>query len=443
MTSLHPDRFNHNKLNIRKFFQATNPDRALFADNSKEDCKYYIDFSSVRGGQVIEDLKKTIAFFSPDEPTCQLFAGHIGCGKSTELQRLKVELQHEGFHVVYFNSHKDLEMSDVDVSDIMLAITHRVIESLENVGIKLEPNYFKRLFADMKNIFMTPVDIEVKLSFLIAEISTKTQASPDERNKLRNFLEPQIGKIIEEINSEILKPGIEKLKRKGKKGLVVIVDSLEKMDNVAKPWKRPQHEYLFIDRGMQLSSLDCHLVYTMPLSLRFSNEYGNLTNRFPDPKVLPMVRVKSRDEEVCKEGLEKLRNMILARAFPDLTDEERLSKVIEVFDCLQTLDYLCHASGGHIRNLLRLLNTCIKKEMQFPITRQSLDSVIIEYRSERILAINPYEWTLLSQVVENKKITRDDGYQALIRSMFVYEYRDNAGPWFDINPILSDATELD
>jgi hypothetical protein len=68
---------------------------------------------------------------------------------------------------------------------------------------------------------------------------------------------------------------------------------------------------------------------------------------------------------------------------------------------------------------------------------------MIEYRSERILAINHREWTLLRQVVNNKKVTGDDGYQALIRSMFVHEYRDSAGPWFDINPILSEARELD
>ena len=442
MTNYYPGMYNHNKLDIRKFFQATNPDRALFADNNKEDSNYYIDFSSVRGGQVIEDLKKTISFFSPNQPTCQLFTGHIGCGKSTELQKLKVELQQEGFHVVYFDSHKDLEMSDLDVSDIMLAIIHRVSESLENAGIKLEPNYFKSLFADIKNTFLTPINLELKLSFLIAEITTQTRASPNLRTKLRDVLEPKISKILEEINAQILKPGIKELKRKQKKGLVVIVDSFEKIDNVPKRWDRAQHEYLFIDRGMQLSSLACHLVYTMPLSLRFSNEYGLLTQRFQDPKVLPMVRVKTRDGEDCQEGLEKLRNMVLARAFPELNNEQRFGKVTEVFDSPETLDYLCRASGGHIRNLMRLLNTSIQKEMRFPITRYSLESVIIDFRSERILAIDQHEWNLLRQVKQNKKITGDDGYQALIRSMFVYEYRDSAGHWFDINPILSGAKEL-
>jgi len=50
------------------------------------------------------------------------FTGHIGCGKSTELLRLKTELEQQGFHVVYFESSQDLDMADVDISDILLAI---------------------------------------------------------------------------------------------------------------------------------------------------------------------------------------------------------------------------------------------------------------------------------------------------------------------------------
>lgn len=84
--------------------------------------KYYIDFSSVRGGNTIKELGRTIARLSPDKPTCQLFTGHIGCGKSTELQRLKAVLEQQGFHGVYFESSQVLEMADVDVTDILLAL---------------------------------------------------------------------------------------------------------------------------------------------------------------------------------------------------------------------------------------------------------------------------------------------------------------------------------
>lgn len=38
-------------VNVKAFFQATNPGKALFTDNQEIEEKYYIDFSSVRGGE--------------------------------------------------------------------------------------------------------------------------------------------------------------------------------------------------------------------------------------------------------------------------------------------------------------------------------------------------------------------------------------------------------
>lgn len=63
----------------------------------------------MRGENIITTLRDQITFFQPDEPTCNLFTGHIGCGKSTELLRLQVELEKADFHVVYFESSEDLE----------------------------------------------------------------------------------------------------------------------------------------------------------------------------------------------------------------------------------------------------------------------------------------------------------------------------------------------
>jgi len=57
---------------LRHFYRATDPGKPLFAQDP-EDQKLYIDFSEVRGGQIIEELKDNITFFSPDSPTCSLF----------------------------------------------------------------------------------------------------------------------------------------------------------------------------------------------------------------------------------------------------------------------------------------------------------------------------------------------------------------------------------
>ncbi|HEY9596736.1 MAG TPA: P-loop NTPase fold protein, partial [Cyanophyceae cyanobacterium] len=277
------------KLEVGKFYQACNPSKTLDLGKTS-DRQYYIDFSSVRGGEIIEELGRTITLFSPDEPTCQLFTGHLGCGKSTELLRLKAQLEEQGFHVVYFESSQDLDLADVDISDILLAIARQVSTSLEAANIKLKPGYFANLFNEIADFLQTPIDLSwgAELSFGIAKITAQTKDSPKLRGQLRQYLEPRTNGILEGIN-ELIERANNELKRTGKQGLVVIVDNLDRVDSSPKPMGRMQPEYLFIDRGEQLRRLKCHLVYTIPLALIFSNESEVLTSRLGggvDPKLL-------------------------------------------------------------------------------------------------------------------------------------------------------------
>ncbi|MFN6496443.1 MAG: ATP-binding protein [Nostoc sp. DedQUE01] len=445
-------------IDLRAFFQASDPSRTLFVNN-QSDVKYYIDFSSVRGGDIIGKLKQKITFFKPNEATCTLFTGHIGCGKSTELLRLQAELEKSDFHVVYFESSEDLEMTDVDIADVLLAIARRVSQSLDKITLE-EPTRFNGLLQGAWNVLNSEVtgakvklggvDVGVSgdkdklsLAFGIGEITTKMKSDPTLRAKLNQYLAPQKTNLLEAINRELLEPAIAKLKQQGKQGLVVIVDNLDRIDNRVKAWGRPQQEYLFVDQGEFLTKLNCHLIYTMPLSLKFSNDYGMLTQRFPeDPKVLPMVPVQWPDGSVHEQGMALIKQMVLARAFPDLQADERLHKITEIFDNPATLDRLCRLSGGHVRDLLRLLNTWIMEEMALPLSRETLDQVVRARRNEMMMPISDDEWQLLRHVKQKKKVSDDQGYQKLIRSRFVFEYRDSGESWFDVNPILAEAREL-
>ena len=96
--------------------------------------EFYIDFSDIRGTSVVKLLKRSITDTGKDE-SAQLFAGHIGCGKSTELHRLEQELDADGFHVVYFDSDHYLDMGDVSVTDILLVISDQVAHSLQKGNV--------------------------------------------------------------------------------------------------------------------------------------------------------------------------------------------------------------------------------------------------------------------------------------------------------------------
>ncbi|MCA6587063.1 MAG: ATP-binding protein, partial [Pseudanabaena sp. M051S1SP1A06QC] len=78
-----------------KFFKACNPNNTLIVSNELER-RYYINFTKARSGKrknvsLIDELYRTIT--RSDDRSHQLFTGHIGCGKSTELGKLKYELE--------------------------------------------------------------------------------------------------------------------------------------------------------------------------------------------------------------------------------------------------------------------------------------------------------------------------------------------------------------
>ncbi len=442
---LHLQIYMKTTLNLSRFFKACNPSKTLVMGHAS-DRSYYIDFSSVRGCKIVEELQRTIVRISPDEPTCQLFTGHIGCGKSTELQRLAAEVEMAGFHVVYFESSQDLDMADIDVSDILLSVARQVSVSLEAIGIKVKPGYFANLFQEIGDFLQTPIDLsaQAELSLGIAKITAKTKDSPQLRNQLRQYLEPRTNSILQAINEEVLDKAVEQLKARGQKGLVVIIDNLDRVDMRPLASGRSQPEYLFIDRGEQLRRLKCHVVYTIPLALIFSNEYETLKNRLGGgiaPKVLPMVLVRQRNGSDHEPGMFLLRQLVMARAFPEITFNGRLGLITELFDHPETLDRLCRVSGGHIRNLLGLLYSCLQRQDP-PFPQDCLEAVIKDYRDDLLLAIDEEEWELLYEVVNQQSVRGESEYQRLLRSMFVFEYRDSLGRWFGISPALAETEKV-
>ena len=432
-------------LELTRFYKACNPTHPLDSSN-EEDRSYYVDLSTVRGAKLIESLARTISRISPEQATCQLFTGHIGCGKSTELLRLKYELEKQKFHVAYFECDRQLELSDVDASDILLAIAGQISSGLEKQNINIVPAYFKKLFGELKDLFQHNLNLDksFQLSVEIAEIAALTKNDPSLRRRIRERLEYRTNSIINSINKELLAPAKQQLQAIGIKGLVVIVDNLDRIESRIYPNEQSRAGYLFVDRGDQLRGLDCHVLYTVPLLLTFSNDAAIVTSRFgTDIKTLPMIPARLQDGSECLAGMSLLRQIVMARAFPNIDAMQRVGYefINQVFDQSQTLDRLCQASGGHVRNLFRLLYGCLEQDDP-PITSELVESIISKERNKMMRTIDIGELELIKKVQQDKRVRGESEYQTLIRSQFVFEYEYQNISWFDINPILIDEPEL-
>jgi hypothetical protein len=421
-------------LNLQQFYDACDPTQPL------RDRRYYIDFSAVRGGDLVQELERKIVRLARNHPTTQLFTGHIGCGKSTELFRLKAALERRNYEVIYFESDRDLEMADVEISDILLSVAHNLTAHLEKRGMVAPTTYLQSLCQNLAEALRTPMEISsLSVSAGIASITASAKQSPDLRSQLRQYLEPRTRSLINALNEELLTPANQWLQEQGKNRLVVIMDNLDRIDSTSRAQGRLQSEYLFVDRGEQLKQLDCHMVYTIPLELMFSNDLVRLANRFgSNPMVLPMVPLQDRQGKANPQGLALLQQMVLSRAFPDLNVNQRLDQVGEVFDQLSTLDRLCYISGGHMRNLIRLLDGCLRKQDP-PFQRSVLEAVIRNERDSLMGLISDQEWQLLLRAVSRQDVQGNEDYNILVRSLFLYEYRDAEGRWFGINPLLAET----
>jgi nuclear transport factor 2 (NTF2) superfamily protein len=71
-----------------------------------------------------------------------------------------------------------------------------------------------------------------------------------------------------------------------------------------------------------------------------------------------------------------------------------------------------------------------------------LEKLIKEYSNSLVSAIDEHEWDLLRQVQESKQVGTAEEYRVLIGCMFVYEYHDSLGSWFDLNPGLAEAEQF-
>ncbi|MEM6353348.1 MAG: ATP-binding protein, partial [Cyanobacteria bacterium P01_D01_bin.14] len=125
-------------------------------------------------------------------------------------------------------------------------------------------------------------------------------------------------------------------------------------------------------------------------------------------------------------------------AFPGLNYNERIDRIPEIFDTPETLIRLCNISGGHMRNLMRLLYGCLQKQDP-PIHRTTLEAVIRDERDALMALIDEQEWQLLFQAIREPDIQGNEAYNQLLRSLFLYEYRDQAGRWFALNPVLAET----
>ena len=202
-----------------------------------------------------------------------------------------------------------------------------------------------------------------------------------------------------------------------------------------------------------MRGLKCHLIYTVPIDIVYSERCTELQNNFDETDVLPMVMLRDQDDQINVLGLQKFREIIVKRiAEVELSQQSNVGKELakaldsRVFSSSEVVERLCLMSGGHVRLLMRMIQKAIDWTDDLPITAEAVNTAIEEGKDDYRNTIFEHQWPLLREVAETKQILnkeKDKEYQRLLRSRCILEYRfyDQKGKlqrWYDVHPLVKD-----
>ena len=404
----------------------------------------YVDCREVRGKwDVVRELGRRIT--RSKQPTCQLYTGHRGVGKSTELQQLREFLTAQHYFVVYFAAdNEDIEPLDTEYADILFACTRHLAQAITVQNHNPLVNWLQERWGALQDLAQSEVQFDgLTLEGQIAQfgsISSTLRAVPDKRRELRKRINDYTPSLVAALNEFIREA--QTVLAPEYKGIVIMADNLDRIVERQEAGKPSNYDEIYLNRSEILRGLDCHVIYTVPISMVYSERATRLEDNYDKPDVLPMVMMRYPDGDVNEAGIDKFRELIAKRIA--LIDADLAANLdTHLFDSAATLRQLCLMSGGHLRNLMQLIQRAIDWTDQLPITAQAVQIAIEETRETYLNTVQANQWEILAQVCHTRTADNDDRCLRLLlnRCLLEYRYYDEQSKlqrWHNVHPLIED-----
>lgn len=407
------------------------------------EAELYVSLDEARGSAgLVERLADDIRL--SDNSVCKLLAGHRGSGKSTELLRLKQELEggEEKHFVVLFDAVKDrnIDPLDADFPELLIAVIAHLADDLrKHLDTNLKPGYLKRLFGDIGSILTSTVDFSsVELSAGLIKLSGALTKNADLRRVLRGEIGEVTDQWINATNSIIDDAQVE-INKKGYASLVVIVDGLDKIIMNRDPQERSCAEKLFHDWNVQLRSLNCHMLYTIPIALAYSSSERSIASNFglTAPPVIPMTKLfDSNGDET--EGFRKFSEIIKKRVALAGGDTARVFENGEA-----TINKLVGCSGGQPRELMVLIRGAMLGG-DLPIKDEAIEAAARDITNAYSRQLWQEHWEEIEFVKTESRLDRSSETERICMDLLdmraVLQYK-NGEEWYGLNPLLPENPE--
>ncbi|WP_017297938.1 P-loop NTPase fold protein [Nodosilinea nodulosa] len=203
---------------------------------------YYVPFASRQ--DAIVGVHSVLMVQEPGEHSTILFTGHVGCGKSSELNRIANHWQDDYF-VIPIEAVEETDVNDLEYTDLYLVIIKQVELALRRAGLGFDPrlrqgfeDWFKDITQETEETVERSVNVNAEASLgseapflakFLVKVMAQIKGGSTDKTTIRQTLAREVSRLKTDINL-LLRDGAQKVQQHfpGKKGFLLILDDLDK-----------------------------------------------------------------------------------------------------------------------------------------------------------------------------------------------------------------------
>ncbi|MCU0340722.1 MAG: hypothetical protein MUE30_12625 [Spirosomaceae bacterium] len=416
----------------------------------QDDIDFFTETQKARGGQPFRRRMLHRLATMNDVAHKYIMVGYRGCGKSTELNQLKEDLEKQTevgsrYFVVSYSIKDELSLVNLNYMQLLIVTMEKLFGAIDEHQLGINQEYLDLIkrwvqtkeitkISDTHKLYEKRGELKYDASFFksfFGSFKIASTHSASMKETMKEVIEPRLSELIDLCNRLIteVRLGLHKI---DKDDLLIIVEDLDKL-------LYDKAKEVFLDHVDILTALYANFIFTFPISLYYSAWWvSRIKNYFGNAFEFPMIKVREKDGSPSTDGLACLRELI----------EKRMS--LSLFESSQLLDDMILMSGGNLADLFRL----IRDAADFAIDDSR--SVITAHDYQRALAylINDYQNTISDVEIEGKLYTTDQMYEALVQlatnktyenSVVMLHLRQtllvlgyNSDFWCDVHPIVKE-----
>ncbi|MGR9015051.1 MAG: hypothetical protein ACU83U_15555 [Gammaproteobacteria bacterium] len=410
--------------------------------NPDTDQALLVDLNPARGDFTQNKLLWALGVSGDDESSLSLdqdnlqqyilFGGHRGCGKSTELRRLAKRLHRPTlYYVVLVDALAELDINNLHYSDILLAQAKVLMQQLADDNISVESVFLSRLenwFAQRVNTRLTEQQLSSRLetgvkiatglpmlASLFANLTTAISFGSTHKEEIRDIVRNSFSEFAGAFNA-LIQHVEEQLNAAnlGKK-ILFVVDGTDRLSGA-------DADDFFINDIHQLKQIRSNFIYCTPITILTEN--GVIGQEFSVFR-LPMVKIAEKHSaDYLATPLAKLTELINKRVDSRLfADDDVLPELIK-------------SSGGHVRDLMRLLDYCLaetlgQKTIDTAVAQAAIKQLATDYR--RVIRQDDYQLLVEIDRGDKSHVPVNDQARRLLYDLVLLEYNSY---WWQSHPAV-------